>query len=529
MNKEDLSSIVKDHVVFLDTSALMDERAHIFFNKILKPHLSKNQNVYFHPNVFEELKNLIKKTEKKIKILQENQKNGWKEKKAQKTLTQANKGKEIIDKFLSKGLIKKINQEKKGKRKDADEYYINLFTQFRTQGKLGLITQDKGLSTEIMKLNHSGATKNNIKDIAVLSIDHRSFASSFIVPEPFKKSQRRHDLSKSTTMESSIDLDTKQTVYDSDSYPYVIDKKIGKGGEGKIYDIKPNGSIKWNELCCKIYHKDKLTDLKIAKLELMISNPLPNVVEPDEENKSSIAPFWSIAWPKKILYNTKDEPVGYLMSKMKNTKPLSAMIGKTLIKKEFPSFKPLDLISVTLKVLAIIKKLHSYNVYIGDIQPDNFLIMQSAKSGIFICLVDVDSFQIERYPCPGGIPEYTHPDRQLIAYEKYLRTERDEYFAVSTLIFHIFMLKLFPYSNTEGGLVQENMKERHFPYKLNGEVTEKALPLGKKTWPKLPTYLQEAFIDVFENNNTVGVEEWEQLVKRYKKDFEIELKRRKEA
>ena len=73
------------------------------------------------------------------------------------------------------------------------------------------------------------------------------------------------------------------------------------------------------------------------------------------------------------------------------------------------------------------------------------------------------------------------------------------------------------------------MKERHFPYKLNGEVTEKALPLGKETWPKLPTYLQEAFIDVFENNNTVGVEEWEQLVKRYKKNFEISLKRRKEA
>ena len=60
MNKEDLSRIVKDYLVFLDTSALMDERAHIFFNKTLKPHLSKNQNVYFHPNVFEELKHNIK-------------------------------------------------------------------------------------------------------------------------------------------------------------------------------------------------------------------------------------------------------------------------------------------------------------------------------------------------------------------------------------------------------------------------------------------------------------------------------------
>tara|TARA_Y100000590_G_scaffold466419_1_gene641746 strand:+ start:59 stop:1621 length:1563 start_codon:yes stop_codon:yes gene_type:complete len=508
-----LPKLIEKHIFFIDTSALMDERAHIFFNKILKPHLSKNQKIYFHPIVYEELKHIIKKTEKV-----------WKER---KRLRAANKGKTIIDNFFSEGLMQDINEEKKDKRKDTDEYYLSLFTQFRTRKKLGLITQDKGLSTEIMKLNHSGATKNNIKGIKVLFIDHRSFGSRFIIPTPFKKSQRRHDLSKGVSLEQSIDSDIEQKIYDSDGYPYKLYKKIGEGGEGIIYDIKSNGSINKDELCCKIYHKDKLTDLKIAKLELMISNPLPNVVESyiNENSQTPSPPFWSIAWPKKVLYNSKDEPVGYLMSKMRNTKPLSAMIGKTLIKKEFPSFKTIDLINVTLKVLEIIKNLHSYNVFIGDIQPDNFLIMRSLKGEIFICLVDVDSFQIERYPCPGGIPEFTHPDRQLIGYEQYLRTEKDECFAVSTLLFNIFMLKLFPYSNTEGGSAQKNMKERYFPYKLNGKVTEKALPLGKKVWPKLPKYLQEAFIEVFEHDNIIGIEDWINLMNRYMKDFERIQKR----
>ena len=45
MNKEDLSRIVKDYLVFLDTSALMDDRADIFFNETLKPHLSKNHDL----------------------------------------------------------------------------------------------------------------------------------------------------------------------------------------------------------------------------------------------------------------------------------------------------------------------------------------------------------------------------------------------------------------------------------------------------------------------------------------------------
>lgn len=524
MNKEDLSKIVKNQLVFIDTSAFMDERASIFFNKILKPHLIKNNNVYFHQNVYEELENQIKKTEKEIKILQENQENVfWKE----RDLTLAKTGKKIIDKFFTKELIGAIDQKKRYRKKDIDEVYINIFTELRTKRKLGLITQDKGLSTEIMKLNYSGAVKNKIKGITVLGIDHRSFPFSFIVPKPFKKFKNRHDLSNAKILKSSIDLDIKNTVYDIDNYPYTLYKKIGEGGEGSVYDIKADGSIKKDELCCKIYHKEKLTDLKVAKMELMVSNPLPNVVESyiNKYGKSDYQkPFWSIAWPKKVLYNSKDEPVGYLMSKMRNTKPLSAMIGKTLIKKEFPSFETVDLVKVSLKMLKIIKKLHNYNVYIGDIQPDNFLIMQSMKDEIFICLVDVDSFQIERYPCPGGIPEFTHPDRQSIAYEEYLRKEKDECFAVSTLLFNIFMLKLFPYSNTEGGSVQKNMKEKHFPYKLNGEVTDKALPLGKKIWPRLPKYLQKAFIEVFEYDNIVGIDEWENLMNRYREDFKRKQK-----
>tara|TARA_Y100001980_G_C14552398_1_gene336581 strand:- start:2105 stop:3622 length:1518 start_codon:yes stop_codon:yes gene_type:complete len=502
MNKEDLSSIVKDHLVLIDTSALMDERADIFFNGMIKSSLKGDQKIYLLECVYEELENIIKK-----------------KKYSKNSKELAKKGKAIIGSFFQKDLIERwknpsISRDKSVTR-DTDEFYLNLFTELRTRNKLCLISQDKGLSKEIIRLNHSKATKNKIKGIKVLSIDDRAFPCNFIEPTPFK-TFNRPDQEKSSILENSICINTKSEVYDDDRYGYKLGKKIDEGGEGVIYDIRNDDSIKWNELCCKIYHPHKLTDSKIAKLELMISNPLQN-------DKA----LWSIAWPKRMLYNKKNVPIGYLMPKMRNTRQLSSMIGYKNLINNFPEFNTIDLVKISLKILRIIEKLHSYNVYIGDIQPDNFLIMESQnkenldpEKKILICLVDTDSFQVEKYPCPGGKIEFTHPDRLSTPYSQYLRTEKDECFAISTLLFNIFMLKFFPYNHTTGGSNSDNMKKRYFPYKLNGKVFKDTPPFAAKLWPDLPPYLQEAFIEVFKQDEIFGINDWKEIMCTYKEDLQ---------
>ena len=196
-------------------------------------------------------------------------------------------------------------------------------------------------------------------------------------------------------------------------------------------------------------------------------------------------------------------------------KELSSIIGKGQVHENFPKFKTVDLVDVALRILRIIDELHSYNVIVGDIKPANILITPRS----YIYIVDTDSFQIENYPCPVGEVNFTSPNRQGIPYDKYLRTHDDECFAVATLLFNIFMLRLFPYSYKGGSSPKENIKKAYFPYALNGKETGKELPLGLETWPKLPSYLKEAFFDYFRKKTPMDISDWIFIVDQYKKHW----------
>ena len=490
----DIASIAKEYKIFVDTCALMHEKANAFFNQTLKTHLINNKNeLLVHESVLYQLKGLENDENKKSIA-----KNGFE-----------------IFKDLKKEECAQDFKTGKNDRQ-ADNIFVFIFTQLRLQHKLCLITVDNGLSTEIVKLNSSESSEFDklgnriIKGINVLRIDYRGRPYLFSVAKPFKRSRKHFDLLQSKILPTTVIPKAEDSVLDESGHTYKLKEKIneGEGGEGIIYSIHKDASI-----VCKIFKKDKITDLKIKKLKLMVSNKIYIKQGSIHEPKSEVC------WPRSILFNLNEEPVGYIMKRAGNfydiPKELSSIIGKGQVHENFPKFKTVDLVDVALKILRIIDELHSYNVIVGDIKPANILI--TPKS--YIYFVDTDSFQIENYPCPVGEAEYTPPNRQGIPYDEYLRTLDDECFAGATLLFNIFMLRLFPYSYKGGSSAQENIKKAYFPYALDGKVTGKELPLGLETWPKLPYYLQESFFDFFSNKNSMDIDDWIFILDRYKKDW----------
>jgi DNA-binding helix-hairpin-helix protein with protein kinase domain len=58
-----------------------------------------------------------------------------------------------------------------------------------------------------------------------------------------------------------------------------------------------------------------------------------------------------------------------------------------------------------LAILEKIKLLHENDIIIGDINPFNILI----KDDKTVYFVDVDSYQVDNYPCPVGTVHFTAP------------------------------------------------------------------------------------------------------------------------
>lgn len=154
--------------------------------------------------------------------------------------------------------------------------------------------------------------------------------------------------------------------------------QLGSGGEGTIY--RTNTSF-----IAKIYKKECCTEYRFEKLDKMISAKLE---------------YEGICFPREILYNKYGQPVGYLMPEARGYSIQSSIFRKALFIKKLPGWKKEDLVQCAITILFQIKYLHDNNILIGDINPNNILVVSPTE----VYLVDTDSFQIDDLPCQVGFP-----------------------------------------------------------------------------------------------------------------------------
>ena len=287
----------------------------------------------------------------------------------------------------------------------------------------------------------------------------------------------------------------------ADGASVLLGKQISAGGEGIIYALPGDLQV------CKIYHRDKLTQLKKRKIELMTTRRIERP---------------GICWPTQTVHNGAGEFVGYVMPRANGQTMQSTMFVKPRLLQVFPDWTRADLVNVAGTFIDHVDFLHRHNILIGDINPMNLLVTADSTA---VWMVDTDSFQIEAFPCPVGTVNFTAPEIQGQNYPDFLRTIDHELFAVATMIFMILFPGKAPYAQQGGGSPGENIKSRNFPYRYYRDAGQPApqvsgedAPLGswQYIWSHLPNPMRQAFYDTFRENRRSSVKQWTDLLMAYR-------------
>lgn len=492
-----------DYKIFIDTCSLLENSADIFWQNII-PYLNQ-----YHSKIIIPLRC--------IDELQKHQKNTSNPDLSKRALNSL----KIVKQLLTAGYV-----EVRGENTDnfADNVFAFVFTKFRMTEKLLLITQDRDLSEDILKLNDSKAV-NHANPIHVRKINQYGYFSNIYpksskpigkkeirvksakinevnVPEEEKFELCRHitDIKDNKINVTHLPSQNESVyVYTTNQWQTIqLTEKLGTGGEAVIYATN-------TPFVAKIYKKDNVTRRKYEKINLMLSKPIN---------------CKGICYPIASLYNSDKEFVGFLMPAAKGKELQKGIfLVKQLFLKNFPGWKKKDTVKLCITILEKIKYLHDRNIIMGDINPANILVVSPTE----VYFVDTDSYQIEGFPCPVGTINYTAPEIQRKHFGDFLRTFGNENFAVATLLFMIMLPGKPPYSQQGGEDPIANIINMDFSYPF-GDSSNKKTPDGpwRYIWSHLTYDLKEAFYTTFRKGEAhsaedtrLSVNEWLSIFKYY--------------
>ncbi len=481
MDIKEFEKLVKnDYKIFVDTSSLMQKNSKIVFFKIIAPLLYKYKKRLIIPK----------------SVLNEISKHNYNN---HKNINIANHILNKLAKSQLYGINSTFNEE------FADNAITAQFHSLRLKYNLCLITNDnsykKGsnLSQDILDLKKSRSTEN-IKDIRVFFIKNETILEyksqntkktvknkpEFTFSLPNKPNNKEKKLKVSNIPKSG------DFIIDNKNTKHKLIKQIGRtGGEGSVYLTNTN-------YICKVYKEEKVTLFRQEKIKLLIKNNIR---------------VKNVCLPELIAYNSHNEFIGYLMPKAEGNEIKTSIFIPPLFKQKFPSWNRIHLAKISLNILKTIKKLHNYNIILGDINPNNILL----KDENIIYFIDTDSFQIENYPCSVGMVPYTRAIHHGKRYKDYLRTKDDDIFATATLIFQLMLPGKLPYSFSGGGSEKENMKPQNFPYKCYDGTGYNNAPDGQWVyiWSHLPKKLKLLFCKIFKKNKKVPIDEFIKQINSY--------------
>ncbi|WP_461811496.1 PIN domain-containing protein [Faecalimonas sp.] len=250
--KKVLESYVKDRKIFIDTCSILHFASDKFWMHMI-PFLQRYQNKVIVPlRVIEELE---KHADSMKPDLAEKSKNSLK----------------IIQQLICAGLV-----EVKGEKNDnfADNVFQMVFTKFRIEHKLLLITQDNNLAKDIIVLNKTQSVQG--KPIYVKRINQYGFLSNFMwnseiskndKPTPNKEYKHEEELAEDevfqickavTTLEdtrlSVSHIPTENEIVYTPRVPIRLESEVAVGAEGIIYTTN-------TPFVAKIYKKENMKKL----------------------------------------------------------------------------------------------------------------------------------------------------------------------------------------------------------------------------------------------------------------------------
>ncbi len=468
---EFLELCVKDYKIFIDTSSLLAEGADKFFANI-KPILEREHKALILPlSVYWELEKLANDHTYCLQKYPNNP----------ELNTRAIEARENIINLNRAHIINVYADPDDGDF--ADNVFLHVFTKKRMQYDMLLITQDKGLAGEVMKLGTDNDVVRGVKKIIVKRVGRDGFLKSIFGAEEIPLNERFALTTEIVQIVGNLTAshiptagDNVTAVRNDKRKQFRLLEELGKGGEGSVYKTELDGFV------AKIYKPEKITRLRCEKLKLMLTKDI------DCEG---------VCFPRAMIYNRRDEFVGYLMKAAHGRDLGKSIFIRPLLEKYFPHWNRCDLVQLCVTILRKLKYLHDRNIILGDINPYNILVVSPTE----VYFVDTDSWQVEGFICPVGMPLFTPPELQRKEYG--LRTLGNENFAVATLLFMIMLPGKPPYAMQDGEGIVENIIKGDFAYPFV-ELKNGKVPMGqwRFCWSHLTYKIKEAFYQTFRYDGT---------------------------
>ncbi|MGL5778688.1 protein kinase domain-containing protein [Cetobacterium sp.] len=439
-------------IVVIDTCALMNKNTLKFISKSNIPRFC----------VFEESFQELKKLQNKGKNLEE--------------LKTASK---ILDSLNKKNRLIRVNSSATN---HADAAILSRVHDGAIKKDMLIITDDKNLARDLLKTKTCKSV--NYRDVYIKKVDEFGdlidtlayFGKQKSVKEGVKVEgsktliktyiPKKNDKIKLISKEQEVDI--------------VLPESLVQGGEGKIYF--------YGDLAIKIFHANKLTQERVEKLKLLSDK---NITIPN------------VATVNGIVFNKMNDIVGYSMKKFH---------GKTLERVLLTLRDKDNAKEIAKNILTTINKLHKKKILMGDINPSNILVDDNNQ----ICLIDMDSYQIDNYPCYVFKEEFLPPEFSGENIGTYMRDVSNEYFPISILLFKILMNGKHPYDQRQSEkTLSERIKTLDFKYSIDGKELENT-PKGiwNSLWNELPKYMRLHFYKAFtQNEKRYTCEFWLKLLK----------------
>jgi len=291
--------------------------------------------------------------------------------------------------------------------------------------------------------------------------------------------------SSSDYLDVSTYCNVGDSVFTEEGGEVVLTEKINTGAEGLVFRTKDA------DIVAKIYHRGVMTPLRWMKLTRMTRMGLRAK---------------GICWPTNLLFNSKKEPVGFIMPTAQGYMLSTVFDGPDAISVRFPEWNRSSVTQAACQVLERIVYLHLYGILIGDLQLKNIMI----KSPTEIYLIDMDSVQLEDLPCPVGTEDFTPPELWDHSFASFLREPSHEDYSCGILAFSMLFCGQHPYNQRDGHeTLREEIASRSFPYTMKSK-DDSGIPLGgyDKIWEVLSPDVQNMFCRAFSDGKRFETIAW---------------------
>lgn len=267
---------------------------------------------------------------------------------------------------------------------------------------------------------------------------------------------------------------------------------LGAGGEGNIYELPGEPG-----LVAKVYHPDKRTSERAAKLKAMLANA-PH----DHAKKGG---HTSIAWPVELLSPLGDDQtvIGFLMPRLVGAYNVHILYDVEERHAKCPFLGYDSLCRAARNIASAVWALHESGYVIGDVNESNIMVTQSAM----VTLLDTDSFQVKDraagrvYRCPVGTDMFTPPELQGINFAEVDRSQEHDLFGLAVLFFRLLMEGSHPFACVIPGTGEpveygECLARGYFPYGggNNSIIPSRLAPPFEMLHPQLRSLFRRCFV-----------------------------------